>query len=103
MAKLYHTWIGMRNLDWWRRRGGVPSQIQPTKASCLLPTSSSLLPRVNKRMRSNHLKVSEKREDLELKVGQILRKSILQTSHYTQHPRTLELEACAAGRVSIAK
>lgn len=41
MAKLYHTWIGMRNLDWWRRRGGVPSQIQPTKASCLLPTSSN--------------------------------------------------------------
>lgn len=34
---LYHTWISRKNLDWWGR-GGVPGQMQPTKASCLLPT-----------------------------------------------------------------
>lgn len=39
MAKFYHTWISMKKLDWRGGRARAPGQIQPTKASCLLPAT----------------------------------------------------------------
>lgn len=48
-------------------------------------------------MGRDHLVASEKTEDLKLKVEEILRKTILQTSLHHKHKITLELEVCGLG------